>query len=93
MGFKRKRRKGQFERATRPRSHGDKRPVIRRRSKAWVLKNEGAADPEAMFELYRRTRDDIWLVKLYKLAFRFGEAVIPKVGRSQLGGPQFAYGT
>ena len=73
MVFKRKRRKGQFERATRPRAHGDKRPVIRRRSKAWLLKNAGAADPEAMFELYRRTRDDIWLVKLTDLAFRFGK--------------------
>ena len=75
--FKRKRNAGQFQRTTRPRTVKDERPLIRRAPHAWLLKKANAAHPEvmpeAMYELYRRTGDDSWLVKLTSLARSFAE--------------------
>ena len=34
---------------------------------SWLRKNARAAHPDAMYELYVRTRDNIWLDKLYVL--------------------------
>ena len=74
--FKRKRNAGQFQRATRPRT-ADKRPKIQRKDLSWLRKKANAAHPEvmpeAMYELYRRTGDDTWLVKLTSLARSFAE--------------------
>ena len=74
--FKRKRNAGQFQRATRPRT-ADKRPKIQRKNLSWLRKKANAAHPEvmpeAMYELYRRTGDDTWLVKLTSLARCFAE--------------------
>ena len=75
--FKRKRNAGQFQRAARPRTVADERPLIRRAPHARLLKKARAAHPDAMYELYVRTRDNSWLDKLFELAESFyeGDAV------------------
>ena len=76
--FKRKRNAGQFQRAARPRTVADERPLIRRAPHARLLKKARAAHPDAMYELYVRTRDNTWLDKLFELAESFyygGDAV------------------